>query len=90
MVGLAYIAAGQGRVDDALALISEGCAIPSRRGSRQSPPSGCRMVVGNSLQLSDWDKHPGDPQADPAGCPIRRSPRWPPRSDRDIRYWRDR
>ena len=27
MVGLAYIAAAQGRVDDALALISEGCAI---------------------------------------------------------------
>jgi hypothetical protein len=27
----------------------------------------CRMVVENSMQLSDWDKHPGDPQADPAG-----------------------
>ena len=27
MVGLAYIAAAQGRVDDALALISEGCTI---------------------------------------------------------------
>jgi len=27
----------------------------------------CRMVVENSLQLSEWDKHPGDPRADPAG-----------------------
>jgi hypothetical protein len=27
LVGLAYIAAAQDRVDDALALISEGCAI---------------------------------------------------------------
>jgi len=27
----------------------------------------CRMVVENSLQLSEWDKHPDDPQADPAG-----------------------
>jgi hypothetical protein len=27
LVGLAYIAAAQGRTDDALALISEGCAI---------------------------------------------------------------
>ena len=25
------------------------------------------MVVENSLQLSEWDKHPDDPQADPAG-----------------------
>jgi 2-polyprenyl-6-methoxyphenol hydroxylase-like FAD-dependent oxidoreductase len=27
----------------------------------------CRMVVENSLQLSEWDKNPGDPRADPAG-----------------------
>jgi 2-polyprenyl-6-methoxyphenol hydroxylase-like FAD-dependent oxidoreductase len=27
----------------------------------------CQMVVENSLQLGEWDKHPGDPQADPAG-----------------------
>jgi 2-polyprenyl-6-methoxyphenol hydroxylase-like FAD-dependent oxidoreductase len=27
----------------------------------------CRMVVENSLQLGEWDKNPGDPQANPAG-----------------------
>jgi 2-polyprenyl-6-methoxyphenol hydroxylase-like FAD-dependent oxidoreductase len=27
----------------------------------------CRMVVENSLQLGEWEKHPDDPQADPAG-----------------------
>jgi 2-polyprenyl-6-methoxyphenol hydroxylase-like FAD-dependent oxidoreductase len=27
----------------------------------------CQLVVDNSLQLSEWDKHPGTPQADPAG-----------------------
>jgi 2-polyprenyl-6-methoxyphenol hydroxylase-like FAD-dependent oxidoreductase len=26
----------------------------------------CRMVVENSLLLGEWDKNPGDPQADPA------------------------
>ena len=27
----------------------------------------CRLVVENSLQLGEWEKHPDDPQADPAG-----------------------
>jgi 2-polyprenyl-6-methoxyphenol hydroxylase-like FAD-dependent oxidoreductase len=27
----------------------------------------CAMVVENSLQLAEWDKHPDDPRADPAG-----------------------
>jgi 2-polyprenyl-6-methoxyphenol hydroxylase-like FAD-dependent oxidoreductase len=27
----------------------------------------CRLVVENSLQLGEWEKHPGDPEADPAG-----------------------
>ncbi len=27
----------------------------------------CRLVVENSLQLGEWDKHPGEPGADPAG-----------------------
>lgn len=27
----------------------------------------CRLVVENSLQLGEWEKNPGDPQADPAG-----------------------
>jgi 2-polyprenyl-6-methoxyphenol hydroxylase-like FAD-dependent oxidoreductase len=27
----------------------------------------CRLVVENSLQLVEWDKHPGAPGADPAG-----------------------
>lgn len=27
----------------------------------------CRLVVENSLQLGEWDKHPDDPRADPAG-----------------------
>lgn len=27
----------------------------------------CRLVVENSLQLGEWDKHPGDPAADPGG-----------------------
>jgi 2-polyprenyl-6-methoxyphenol hydroxylase-like FAD-dependent oxidoreductase len=27
----------------------------------------CRLVVENSLQLGEWEKHPDDPAADPAG-----------------------
>jgi 2-polyprenyl-6-methoxyphenol hydroxylase-like FAD-dependent oxidoreductase len=27
----------------------------------------CQMVVDNSLQLGEWEKHPDDPGADPAG-----------------------
>lgn len=27
----------------------------------------CRLVVENSLQLGEWEKHPDDPRADPAG-----------------------
>jgi 2-polyprenyl-6-methoxyphenol hydroxylase-like FAD-dependent oxidoreductase len=27
----------------------------------------CRLVVDNSLRLGEWEKHPGDPDADPAG-----------------------
>ena len=27
----------------------------------------CRLVVENSLQLGEWEKHPDDPKADPAG-----------------------
>jgi len=27
----------------------------------------CRLVVENSLQLGEWEKHPDDPEADPAG-----------------------
>jgi 2-polyprenyl-6-methoxyphenol hydroxylase-like FAD-dependent oxidoreductase len=27
----------------------------------------CRLVVENSLQLGEWEKHPDDPDADPAG-----------------------
>ncbi len=27
----------------------------------------CRLVVENSLQLGEWEKHPNDPDADPAG-----------------------
>ena len=27
----------------------------------------CRLVVENSLQLGEWEKHPDDPSADPAG-----------------------
>jgi 2-polyprenyl-6-methoxyphenol hydroxylase-like FAD-dependent oxidoreductase len=27
----------------------------------------CRLVVENSLQLGEWEKHPGDPAADPGG-----------------------
>jgi hypothetical protein len=27
----------------------------------------CRMVVENSLQLGEWDKHPDDPRANPDG-----------------------
>jgi hypothetical protein len=27
----------------------------------------CRLVVENSLQLGEWEKHPGDPEADPGG-----------------------
>jgi 2-polyprenyl-6-methoxyphenol hydroxylase-like FAD-dependent oxidoreductase len=26
----------------------------------------CRMVVENSLQIGEWQKHPGQPEADPA------------------------
>jgi 2-polyprenyl-6-methoxyphenol hydroxylase-like FAD-dependent oxidoreductase len=42
-------------LDDALAAFME------RRWER------CRLVVENSLQLGEWEKHPDDPQADPAG-----------------------
>ena len=27
----------------------------------------CRLVVENSIQLGEWEKHPDDPDADPAG-----------------------
>jgi 2-polyprenyl-6-methoxyphenol hydroxylase-like FAD-dependent oxidoreductase len=27
----------------------------------------CRLVVENSLQLGEWEKHPDDPEADPVG-----------------------
>jgi 2-polyprenyl-6-methoxyphenol hydroxylase-like FAD-dependent oxidoreductase len=47
--------AGPGGVDGALERFME------RRYER------CRLVVENSLQLGEWDKNPGDPQADPAG-----------------------
>jgi 2-polyprenyl-6-methoxyphenol hydroxylase-like FAD-dependent oxidoreductase len=47
--------AGASSVDDALA------SFMQRRYER------CRMVVENSLQLSAWDQHPDDPQANPAG-----------------------
>jgi 2-polyprenyl-6-methoxyphenol hydroxylase-like FAD-dependent oxidoreductase len=42
-------------LDDALAAFME------RRYER------CRLVVENSLQLGEWEKHPDDPEADPAG-----------------------
>ncbi|HET7012448.1 MAG TPA: FAD-dependent monooxygenase [Streptosporangiaceae bacterium] len=54
-VVLGQVLSGADDVDGALARFME------RRYER------CRMVVENSLQLSEWDKNPGDPQADPAG-----------------------
>jgi hypothetical protein len=36
----------------------------------------CRLVVENSLQIGEWDKHPGDPLADPGG-PVGRQFRSP-------------
>jgi 2-polyprenyl-6-methoxyphenol hydroxylase-like FAD-dependent oxidoreductase len=47
--------AGAGSVDGALA------SFMRRRYER------CRLVVENSRQLSEWDKNPDDPRADPAG-----------------------
>jgi 2-polyprenyl-6-methoxyphenol hydroxylase-like FAD-dependent oxidoreductase len=44
-----------GELDDVLRRFAE------RRWQR------ARLVVENSLQLAEWEKHPGTPDADPAG-----------------------
>jgi 2-polyprenyl-6-methoxyphenol hydroxylase-like FAD-dependent oxidoreductase len=44
-----------GELDDVL------CRFAERRWER------ARLVVENSLQLAEWEKHPGTPDADPAG-----------------------
>jgi 2-polyprenyl-6-methoxyphenol hydroxylase-like FAD-dependent oxidoreductase len=53
-VVLAELLESHDGLDDALE------AFMARRYER------CRLVVENSLQLGEWEKHPDDPEADPA------------------------
>ena len=49
------------------ALGEEGSLGGRSCGLRQRRYDRCKMVVENSVQLGEWERHPDDPNADPGG-----------------------